>query len=91
MLKFFKWLYIVGASIFGILFLAASSEWDLNKHLAMVYLIATIMFLLNAFVFHKLDCMEDDIIAIKKRLGMSEETTQDEAQNQSDNTPSQQG
>lgn len=99
MLKFFKWLYIVGASFFGIVILAFLPEASNNKPLILAYFVMAIMCALNAVVFHKLDRMDDDVIAIKKNLSRIDAELiaikksirkLNETQNQSDNTHPQQ-
>ncbi len=84
MLKFFKYCNIIAAVLSAILFLGFLAVDGVNP-LPLLALCAITIF--NAIFFHKIDVVENDVIAIKKRLGMSEETTQDEAQNQSDNPP----
>lgn len=84
MFTFMIVVYIIGAIISFIIALNGS-EFVIST------LILMIACILNACIFGKMQTMNNDVIAIKKRLGMNEEATQDEAQNQSDNTPSQQG
>ena len=88
MFIFLKACNILAAFLSGVMLLASLSPSNFGTNV-LPLLAVCLTSILNAIIFSNLGDMKYDITAIKKRLGMSEETTQDEEQNQSDNTPSQ--